>query len=771
MNRSIPFFPFAVILCLASISRANGESSAAYRQPLPINTAEAVLEVFWDPKTSDFPQWKVDPDTNQNLQIFQNWAAVDFRWTGNSGDGAALRLSRNIHADCSGYDVLILGMTAPANSTIRLIAETAGGLRTADLPAAGENGEYELPLNGAQRIENLTIEITPRDNSAAAGWFNWIILQNSKQLPIHLDQWKHFDPQWEKLIQPPDFQPAYQPVYGIFINQDDVKTLRDLHGEYNNKQEKSPFDSIAENARSYHPEVAIKQYGKGNARLRDEQAPDFSGLGVKAALAGLVLRDAQLLRVAARYALSLAVCQNWDEGFTVHYPLSSWELRDFKRSYTCEDLGRILDLAGEMFTEAGRDLILRRLAEEGVGPINYGTWRHEYIFDCNQLAFFNTGRMAAYLVLERAFPRVKPYTDIAYRESIENIERAILPDGGYGEGPGYFGSVVRRNSLVIQQYARARGHDGAAAIPEIIQKTGDYAAAVASTTENDHLAICDCDADGLGIDTLLVLASIMPDSYWVTLCRKKLNRATLRDPLEILASRHIPQQGAPLPEFVQLPETGYIASHRKLGEEWVKLFILGNKKNASHCHEDKGSFILEFAGDAYADDIGIGSYGDPLHQLYKQCQRHNMLAPYGGSEIARPQNPLPYDVIPHGQGDAQTFSAQIDAAPGWNGQYKKWIRRWDSPSPDQLIIEDDYELGQGEGVEFYWQTLLPCEVQNQTIIITGQRSRATLQAPDGCEIRVEVLPLQQGKQQNRIAVRKNAQSGRLRISVSLELKP
>ena len=105
----------------------------------------------------------------------------------------------------------------------------------------------------------------------------------------------------------------------------------------------------------------------------------------------------------------------------------------------------ILDLAGEMFTDAGRTYLMRRLAEEGIGPINYVAWRYEYIFHCNQLAYFNTGRMYAYLMLEREWPRVKPYTDLAYRDAIDNLETVIEPDGGSLEGPGYLNPIIREN--------------------------------------------------------------------------------------------------------------------------------------------------------------------------------------------------------------------------------------------------------------------------------------------------------------------------------------
>ncbi len=741
------------------------------RNPIPVNTAEAVLEIFWDPDISDFSQWEITPGEAHGLKIFQNWGAVDFQWTVKPKQGPALQMKRQVWADCSKYDSLILSLTTPQQSIVKIIAGTdKGAITFTSKPSEGKKLELLMDLNGARIIEELTLEIYAQDEGISAGWLNWIMLQNSEQLKIHLDQWNHFDDKWIKHLKSEDYQPSFDPAYGIFLTKDEVDLLRDIHKKQMKEHGESYFSRLALSARNYQPEKAIKQFARGNTRLRDDNASGFSSIARKAAVAAIVLKDKELLRIAARNALSLAVSQYWDHGFNTQFPLSGWELRAFKRSYCMEDTAWIMDLAGELFTTAGRRLVLRKLSEEGAGPINFCTWRHEYIFDCNQLAFFNTGRMAGYLVLEREYPRVKSYTDIAFNESIENIERAIASDGGYYEGPGYFSSVVRRNCMVIQQYAKARGVDYSAVLPEILKRTDQFACAIASTTDKDHLAICDGDDDGLDLQAMLILAALMPDSYWVTMSHKMMNRMTpgSMDPFDLLLSRQIPPQGPVLPEFVFLPETGYMCSHRKLDGKDVKLFIMGNMKGADHCHEDKGSFILEYAGDCFAVDIGIGSYKDPLHFPYKHCQRHNMLVPIDDGVRVAPKNPIPFDIKPVGQGDSQKFAAEIDASVGWNGYYKKWVRRWNSPSPDLIIIEDEYELSKGKGVEFYWQTLLPCKINGRMVEIQGKNGTAIIEAPEDCGIRIEQLPMQKGAEQNRIAIRKLSRSGTLKISVRLQ---
>ena len=92
-----------------------------------------------------------------------------------------------------------------------------------------------------------------------------------------------------------------------------------------------------------------------------------------------------------------------------------------------------------------------------MASINYNAWRHEYIFENNQLIWFSHGRMAAYALLLKEWPRVAPYMEIAYGDIVENIQKTVLPDGGYVEGPTYFTCVGANGGQALYLYARALG--------------------------------------------------------------------------------------------------------------------------------------------------------------------------------------------------------------------------------------------------------------------------------------------------------------------------
>lgn len=753
----------SLCLCVLLATVARAEEAPALRKPVPINMAEAIIEPFWIPELSGLGKWTVDPGTAHGLRITQNWSAVDFEWAAKPEAGPALRMRRDVHVDCSGYDRLLMRLAPPRGCITRVTVTTEQGPRMfVSDPANANRAEYELDLQGAQRIDTITLELEAGAEGNAAGWLRWIGLQSSERLAQYFDRWDYSGIQWDAYLQAADAPLRFEPRYGIFLTADELNELRVDHERGMQEAGDSQYARRIAAARSYEPEKGIHEFvesgGRTSAhsRVRDEFQPRLEG-SPDLAIAGLVARDAGALRVAARYALSLAMSEHWETGFMSVLPGSAWEDRPFRRSYTAADIAEVLDLAGEVFTDAGRNFLMRRLAEEGVGPINFATWRHEYIFHCNQLAYFNTGRMYAYLVLEREWPRVKPYTDLAYHDAINNLENVIEPDGGSLEGPGYLNPTIRENYNALKHYARARGRDLAELIPHIVTRTANYAAVVASTTDEDVIACCDSDASFRN-DTLSILTELVPNSYWTTLYHKKQmieNKAPSVGP------------GPALPAFISLPEIGYMASVRSLGDESVKIFIMGNKADAGHTHEDKGSFVLEFAGQAFAMDLGIGDYGDPIHVTYKHCQRHNMLVPVGITDRAHPLNPLPFNVKPKGEGDERSFDAQIDATPGWNGYYKKWIRSWDSPSPEVLTIRDEYELARSDAVEFYWQTALPVERTEDGVTIHGDKGRVTLSVPQDCTIRLDRLPLAGGAEYTRIAITKTAHQGTLEVTANL----
>lgn len=768
----------------------------------PINSAEAVFEAFHDPQLSELSRWHADSTGTSGFRIWQNWLWVQWEWSHPGQGGRVMALTRTFDLPCERYDRIIMCSTLPEGGYFVLRAETEAGVRERrGEPFGATKHEEWLPLDGATRVRSLTVEAYFPPGSAGNGWIYWFALQSTARLPDHLAQWSGFDERWEGYLQPPEFEPTFRPTYGLLLNTEELEAVR---REFAGSPAADALREAAAEAARVRPESLIGEgvyfWNSNSLRRERDHGKVITIHGPHAAQAGVLFKDKSLGRLAARFALSIAHSERWDDCFMCYMPGSTWEQRSFVQSICVFECALILDLCGEWFTDLGRQLILRRIAEDGIGEMNFNVWWWEYLFHCNQLAWFAPGRLLGYLLLERTMPvrsenfpppkesRVKPYTDLALRDLLENLDRILLRDGGYVEGPTYFTWVARQAFISLQLYARARGKSLGELMPEQMKRTAVMAEVLCSTAEGQDMILI-CDAMYAFAEALAFLAAFMPDSQWVRIYRKQLARAGAAPSLLAMnVARQIPAEPPPLRAFVEMPESGMMCSHRRLGGEWVKLFLMGNKAGAGHTHHDKGSFVLEFAGDSFAMDFGVVDYSNPLTEELKRAERHNMLVPWSEGERPRPANPINADIRPQGRGDERAFHATMDLTAGWEGWFKRWRRTWDSPSAETLTITDEWAVERGEGVVFYWTTPLPMRREGDVVTIEGRRGVVELVIPPGTDAVIEELPLMNAGRraideqrrelvrfglrhadtQPRLSIRQRGASGELRVQVKLK---
>jgi len=761
---------------------------------IPINMAEAIIEPFFDGSLSGLSKWIIEDGASHGLVVRQDWCWVAFEWARRPVNNLPLRMRREVEVVCGDYNDLIVSVMAPPGAVVKLEVQTERGtVRGRSKRFGSIKQEVTVNLRGASRIQGMTLEIHTRRDGIAAGWFNWIGLRHRRQLKRYEKQWRRFDARWEKYLVPEEFVPAFKPAYGILVTEDETEAVRARHTAMLAAGQVSPFELAGQCAARQAPEESISDSVNFWLDTRYNRVRDHNKIllthGPNVAIDGLLRRDPKMLRLAARYALSIAHCEHWDDSFICRLPGGLFDHRCFVQSLCAFDVALILDLAGEMFTGVGREFLMRRLAQEALGTIAYNVWKYDYIHNCNQLAWFTPGRMMAMLVLERHWPRVRPYTEQAIMELQASLENVILPDGGYPEGPMYFRCVGRDGLLPFYLHARARGQDPAATIPQVVRRCAAFGDVVTSTDE-DQDVIPACDA--LGRHELVsqaMLATAMPESAWARMLAHRLPPGTLppysteghvqamADLLLtlVIAGRLEKKTLPPAPPLVVMPDLGWAASTRTLNDQSVKLFIIGNQAGAGHTHEDKGSFVLEFAGETFAMDCGTSDYSSPYANLATQCAWHNMLLPVVDGDRPHPQCPLPHDVKPQCLGDAIHFYATMELTAGWAGFYRRWVRTWNSPAPDHLKITDDYELDGGSAVDFVWLTERDVTVEGQCITLIGKHGKVTIQAEAGTEVMVDDLPFLRGLSATgtlvtlrRIAIRKAGLSGHLTTVVQLE---
>lgn len=747
-------------------------------KPLHFNAAESIIEPFWDPELSEIDQWSTKKENAGAVTVNQTWCMVAFKWKNSVKGLTAFSISREYDGLVTGHsNRLIVSAALSKGIFINVKVVGDGTCVTGDFVCRDDKKhEYEIDISKINLIDRITLMIGSEDKPEGSGWLNWIGLTDSNLLEKYLETKNEFTEEtWQKHLKPIDYEPEYKPAYGILINDSELESIRDRLGEDDNSF--SDFDEIDD---FYNPETQIGDFvnflqDTRYNRERDELHTILEK-GEQAAVAGLIYKDKHLMRLAARYALSIASCGRWDDGFICDFKTSSFNHRCFVQSLCLYECALILDMAGEMFTDTGRDYVLRRMAEEGIGSINFNTWKYEYIFDCNQMAWFSRGRMYGYAVLMEHYPRIDRYMDIALDDAIENINNTIESDGGYLEGPAYFSCVGRDSLQAIYIYARVRGIDPRSLIPDILAKTVVFGEVIESTYKKiDFIPICDSShkIKPTFIDLykahLAFMAYYFKDSVWPDVFKKHVENYGLgKNPIVWVLSEMITgSDNFTRSSFINMEVTGHTVSLRKTKNGYAKILIPGNKAGAGHSHYDKGSFVFEYEGDIFLMDPGICKYDNPLSFELKYPERHNMLVPVSYDEIPLPENPLMNDMIPKATGNEYSFKAEMDLTLGWNGWYKTWKRSIISPSPEELFISDIYELEKGEGVNMILNSPFEIELESGSAVINGRTGRLIISLPAGCHARVESLE-HPDTVHNRLMIYKESVSGILEIKMRMD---
>lgn len=753
---------------------------------VPISGGDAIIEAFFDQNLGALPNWNfIGSDPNSTAT--QTWCLGSLKWTaGTAGDGPTMkRIYAGSGVPLTSYSQLILSAGLPKGSKVTLSAETDAGLMTKTFVCeVSHTDQFVLPLPEAEFLNSVEITLGARVPGPVEANLLWLGLRDPELAAGEALRWKNFTAQPMDIFIRQTPEPAgAAPLYYLQGSKEGFTEAKQLAAA----TKANPLKLESNITLEPHLSASSNQnlFGRRTTSLnRLTQTFHYTNNNGSRATIGLIdaaqsaalAGDQQALREVAKAAVQIALIPHWAVDFISNFPDSAWSQRCFVQAQVCEALSIAFDLAGSFLTSAGRELILRRLAQDGLGTINYEVWKHPYIFKCNQLPVFSVGRLAAYSLLEKQsrWGHLKPYTDLAFAELNESLDENFLPDGGFPEGSGYLAYTLDNALPALAFYATARGKPFSEILPPLLSRTDDYIAALRSTEDPTRLIIVGDMQGGplapISPSVLGTMSKIRPGGASASMMaalpaaqRRKMDLWALPSP--DLAGID-PKAFEP---FILLPLSGIAASTRKAGDHLTKLVVIGGPAKAGHNHEDRGSFILEFAGETFAADPGGLTYSDPIHGAMKHAQNHNMLVPVA-DEGDRPAaaNPAPLAVIPNASGDATTFTATLNPGTLWPGHYQSWERTVTSPSPKEIMITDDYSLINASAVEFLWHSPLPAEIENGQVIITGTRGRAIITPPAGST--VEITPSRPLGTRHLATIRfqNNAKSGRLETKVQLE---
>ena len=713
---------------------------------IPIGGGEVLAEPFFDPSAEAIKKWK-DDTAKYGGSFRQSWQQVDISWR-SADDGRGPTLSKDFgDTDISDFPELILSAAFPLETRLTLRATTDAGTFEKTFNAGVSHvDEYVLDLGASKQLRNVEISLATESTDPAKGYLLWMGFRNPAAAALEAEVWRKFSEEPLDLYIRPNPEPASaEPIYHILCSP---KASAELRANWSATGSKADEAWQAQIPLTANMAVANEYlFGrKAEQNLNRMMRAIKKGDGTYSSLIAAVQKASATgnrvqLRECARAAVRIAMIPNWDVSFITRFPGNPWDQRAFAQSAISYELAVALDLAGSYLTPRGRELILRRLAEDGVGVINYTVWKYPYVFTGNQLSAFSNGRIASYSVLEKAFKHVAPYTDLAFSELKESLQQSVFPDGGSSEGSAYWSYMVGTAMPSVAIYALARQRPLEELVRENFGNLDDYLATVRSTAEPQKLIMVGSGQGGpfatVTLSVLNIIARSKPNGAAASMLA---SAGPFAQSLDLWALPPASVQGMKrdyYPVFTLLPDTGLASSTRYLEGLPVKILAIGGAHHSKgHASEDRGSFVLEFAGETFAADPGGMLYANVDSMKMEQAERHNMLVPFGTATRPAPVFPPLTGVIPEASGNEEAFRAVLNPGPCWPDYYKVWKRSINSPNPARIEIVDDFELKQGDGVDFIWQTPLPVEEKDGRVYLRGAKGDAIITPPPGAEIKI-----------------------------------
>ena len=706
---------------------------------VPINEAETIFEPFWDggesypcsEKYSVLANYRVTYAPDAIARIAPSWFGAHISIQKGGSDGFDVVMERDCDLAIEEYDIFRIFASLSENMQVTITCRIDGrDTVVLERTGAGITCEMEDSLQGS-KITHICVGIRLTDGRNAAGSLYWFGLSNAAKQKEMESKKSPYTPDWEGCFADTF---TVEPRIGIFIDKNELEMLRD-------KVKMPPFDRLlaqlrekAEEYLTWEPEQEIGTYLAIHSR-RFERDRDMkkkyalSNAMQTLAVVGSLDNNEDMLRMACRCALSAAHHTYWCESVMGMFPGATWHHRSFTEEAVCTACATVLDLAGNLLTWHGRNIIYDAIMMKGLPRIECDFKRMDYLHEMNQGIVFSNGRITALLALVHEYPRYKSWLEEAERECFAAVERYMTADGGTTEGPGYWNYTFIHVISVCYMLARYHKQDLSDYVPETVRRTGRYGLAMLSSLGEgtSRLPVNDSALDPYTNIIPAFYAMLGDDPKWMEVYQKVGRKVSTEFPLIYLMIapplQPCERESVASPAFYNLTEigqVGYISQTDDVG--LINMHLLSGPVIFSHCHSDKGSFILEAAGEMLAVDRGSGDYATPASNT-SAAGMHNLFMPQTDGFFYN-QLKVNGGTVTESRLEDGILLYTTDNKNAWQqGLYRRNYRRVFSPDPHLYIINDDVEY-EGELISaFLINTYAAIEEGNGCWAVKGEHAR------------------------------------------------
>ena len=606
-------------------------------------------------------------ESSGSISLSQQWDSGNIK-IGANGKGS---ISRNIYkSDISLYNSVTLKMTCPKEIKIKLFFDNTPVLETF---GTGKLDLYKAPVN-KNSVECIKYEIINESEheSEISLYYLGVSRENETQIPL-------YDGEWEGCIE--------QNISFIPYN-DDVMT-RDKANEILKKLDTEPYKSIYEAQRITAQKAMEDIPEKHISKMISEcfrGKMNFCGEIEALSFVGMVEKNADMIKMACRYALSLAACTYWGCDIMEEIPVCVWHHRSFNEGCACGSLATAISLVGNSLTWHGRNILYQALIMKGLPRLEADFMTMDYIYKMNQGISFMSGYIKALVALSHEYPRYEKRLDEAEELFLEMLDYAMNPDGSTNEGAGYWQyTFINVISCVAALSKRRNGIKND--ILEKLKKTSDFGLFMLDSSAKT-LPVNDCSSSYYIPYMCKYFYTVTGDERWAYVYNQ--SDITLLGMDNILMPVDIPKVSPVMhKEFEAFNDAGLVAVCR----DGIRLICVSGDSNETHCHADKGSFLLYFKDKQLLCDRGTLRYDMAGANLVKDSEFHNCAVPVvdGKALSQKRADGLRADYKYEYKNGIFTWTS--DQTMLWDSSLvKKNIRTIYSENKDEFIITDKFKF-------------------------------------------------------------------------------
>lgn len=497
-----------------------------------------------------------------------------------------------------------------------------------------------------------------------------------------------YSPDWEGFFED---NPSYDLFDENFMSKEELINLRKKINEEPYKTTYEKRKRIAQDIMKTEPEKQIKRTAADYFRQPD----NINGL-VELAVIGQIDKNIDMLKMACRCALSLGCCEYWCGDPMETVPAVTWHHRSFTESEIAREITTVISLAGGLLSWHGRNFLYNMIIMKALPRMEADFMTMEYIYHTNQGIGFMSGYVQALSVLADRYPRYEKRIDEAEALLNEMLQNAFSPDGSTFEGANYWQYTMINYLFSVYFLAKHRKKNVKEYIGDKLDKISEFG--LSMVDNNGYMIpVNDC---GRGIYSTVISAllyEITGDKRWAKLFWLNKNTDYLLS-MVIVNSVNVPKCDVKIVnEFFYSPFVGYTQCSR----DGIHFFGVSGPSNDTHCHSDKGSFLVFKEGKEIITDKALPyhmadstrlSYTES-HSLAIPEKNGKTLKQLRGSGIKSITRKVIYE--------NGIFEWECDNKEMWdNSVVKENVRIIFSEKPDEFIVTDIFEFTEKMNISF-----------------------------------------------------------------------